>query len=147
MTKRQTLIEGILHSFHAFHNMIRARAASLGHQNHITHAQWFVLTLIGHAQKRSIKELSDMLGMSSSAVTQFVDSLVESGHVTRHEDPKDRRLTQIGLTAKGKKHVTATKEKRIAEMEGLFDALTDTELEEYVRLQKKIISSLPRKKS
>jgi DNA-binding MarR family transcriptional regulator len=105
------------------------------------------LTLIGHAKKTSIKDLSEMLGMSSSAVTQFVDSLVQSGYVTRQEDPKDRRSTQIGLSPKGKKHIAATKEKRITEMESLFDAITDSELEEYARLQKKITSGFLDKRS
>ena len=147
MTKRKQLIEEILHSLHAFQNMIRAKAASLGHQNHITHARWFVLMRIGHAKETRIKNLSEMLGMSSSAVTQFVDSLVQSGYVTRQEDPKDRRSIQLKLSPKGKKHIAATKEKRITEMESLFDALTDSELEEYARLQKKITSSFVAKRS
>ena len=85
--------------------------------------------------------------MSSSAATQLVDVLVQAGLVIRQEDPKDRRLVQLELSPKGKKHIKATKEKRIAEMAGLFDALTDRELEEYVRLQKKITSSFLDKKS
>ena len=78
--------------------------------------------------------------MSSSAVTQFVDGLVEAGYVTRREDPKDRRSAQLNVSAKGKTHIDATKEKRIAEMASIFDALTDRELEQYARLQKKITS-------
>lgn len=130
-----------MHSFHTFQSMIKAKAFSLGHQNHITHARWFVLMRIGHAKETSIKNLSETLGMSSSAVTQFVDSLVQSGYVTRQENPKDRRSTQITLSPKGMKHIAATKDKRIIEMADLFDALSDSELEEYARLLKKITSS------
>jgi DNA-binding MarR family transcriptional regulator len=140
MKKRIHLIEEILNSFHAFRNMIRAKTASLGPQNQITHSQWFVLTVIGHIQKTSVKELSEILGMSSSAVTQFVNGLVQSGYVMRHQDPKDRRSAELKLSPKGKKYIAATKEKRIVEMAGIFDALTDRELEQYARLQKKIIS-------
>lgn len=147
MRKRKQLIEEILHSFHAIRNITKAKAASLGHQNHITHSQWFVLTIIEHSKKTNIKDISEALEMSSSAVTQFVDGLVQSGYVTRQEDPKDRRSVQLKLSPKGKKHIAATKEKRITEMAGLFDALTDSELEEYVRLQKKITSSFLDKKS
>ena len=85
--------------------------------------------------------------MSSSAVTQFVDGLVESGYVTRQEDPHDRRSVQLELSPKGKEHIADTKERRLSEMAGLFDVLTDSELEEYARLQKKITSSFSDKKS
>ena len=88
-----------------------------------------------------------MMGMSSSAVTQFVDVLVQSGYVTRQENPEDRRLIQLKLSQKGRKHIAAMKETRLAEMTGLFDALTDTELEEFLRLHKKIVSSTFERKS
>jgi len=39
------------------------------------------------------------------------------------------------------------KETRLAEMTGLFNALTDTELEEFLRLHKKITSGFLDKKS
>jgi len=146
MNKRKQLVEGILHSFHAIHHEIKARAAHLGHQNGIIHSQWFVLKIIEHYKNRSIRDIAETLGISSSAATQLVDGLVRSGYVTRQEDPKDRRSVRLGLSPKGKKHITATNEKRITEMAGLFDALTDSELEEYLRLQKKITSSFSDKK-
>jgi DNA-binding MarR family transcriptional regulator len=141
MPRREIFIEEIMHSFHSFRSMIRAKVASLSHANHITHSRWIVLKLIEQAGEPSIKHLSEMLGMSSSAVTQFVDALVESGYVKRRDDPKDRRIVKLTLSPKGKKHITATKSKRVTEMADLFGALTDSELEEYARLQKKIVSS------
>lgn len=140
MSTRKQLIEGILHSFHAIRNQIKARAVHLGRQNGIAHSQWFVLKIIEHYKNRSIKDIAEMLGISSSAATQLVDGLVRRGYVVRQDDPKDRRSVRLELSPKGKKHVTATNEKRITEMAGLFDALTDSELEEYLRLQRKILS-------
>lgn len=147
MSKRIQLIEEILHAFHAIRNITKAKAASLGYQNHITHSQWFVLTMIGHFKKRSIKDLAQALEMSSSAVTQFVNGLVQAGLVSRKEDPNDRRLVELELSPRGKKHLADTKEKRITEMAEIFDALTDKELEEFVRLHRKISSKFSDKKS
>ncbi len=78
--------------------------------------------------------------MSSSAATQLVDPLVKRGYVTRQEDPGDRRLIQLELSPKGKKHIAATKIPRINEMAKIFDPLTNKELEQFVQLHKKIIS-------
>lgn len=140
MTDRNELIEGILHSFHAIRNIIKARSGSLGQQNNITHTQWFVLKIIEHFQSRSVKDISEMFGITSSASTQLVDGLVKSGLVTRKEDPRDRRSVRLELSQKGKEHIAASNENRINEMVELFDPLTDSELEEYLRLQKKILS-------
>ena len=79
--------------------------------------------------------------------TAQIPDLVKGGYLTRQEDPKDRRLVQLALSPKGKEHITAMKEKRVAEMAGLFGSLTDKELQEFVRLHKKITSNFSTKKS
>ena len=140
MSTREQFIEEILHSFHAIRNITKTRSLHLGHQNRITHSQWFVLTIVQHFKKISIKDIAEKMEMSSSAATQLVDGLVQTGLVIRQEDPKDRRLVQLELSPKGKKHIAATKKSRIAEMAEIFDALTDKELEEFVRLHKKVLS-------
>ena len=140
MSTRNQLIEELLHSFHTIRNITKAKSLHLGHQNHITHSQWFVLTMIEHFKKTNIKDISEALEISSSAATQLVDPLVQTGFVTRQEDPEDRRSVQLELSPEGKKHVVSSKEKRIQEMADIFNPLTDNELEEFVRLHKKITS-------
>ena|SRR3989344_6437231 len=147
MSTRKQLIEEILHAFHSIRNITKAKAASLGHQNHITHSQWFVLTIIAHFEKTNIKHIAEAMEMTSSAATQLVDGLVQNNYVTRQEDQSDRRLVQLELSPIGKKHITATKDKRINEMAEIFDSLSDKELEEFVRLFKKITSKFSDKKS
>ena len=145
MSTRSQLIEEILHAFHSIRNITKAKAVSLGHQNHITHSQWFVLTMIAHFEKTNIKHMAEAMDMSSSAATQLVDGLVQNGYVTRQEDQNDRRLVQLELSPEGKKHITATKEKRINEMAEIFQSLTDKELEQFARLFKKITSKFSHK--
>jgi|SRR3989338_295293 len=142
MSTRTQLIEEILHSFHAIRNITKTKSLHLGDQSHITHSQWFVLKMIEHFNKRSIKDIAEAMEMSSSAATQLVDPLVQGGYVIRQEDPEDRRLVQLELSPKGKKHIAATKNKRINEMAEIFDALSDSELKEYLHLQKKLLSKV-----
>src|ERR687888_1623474 len=107
MKKRRELIEQLLHSFHLMHSVLRARLASMEHEGFLTHARWFVLTMIQQFGKRSIKQIARAMDISSSAATQLVDPLVEGRLVMRKEDPADRRLVQLELTAKGRKHINA----------------------------------------
>ena len=142
MSTRIQLIEEILHSFHAIRNITKNKSLHLGDKSRITHSQWFVLTMIEHFNKKSVKDIAEAMEMSSSAATQRVDRLVQGGYVIRQEDPEDRRLVQLELSPKGKKHIAATKNKRINEMAEIFDALSESELKEYLHLQKKLLSKV-----
>lgn len=146
MPTRKQLIEGILHSLHAIRNQIKARAGHLEHQNNITHSQWFILKILEHFKTRSVKDMAETLGVSSSAATQLLDGLVREGLVMRKEDPSDRRSVKLELSTKGKKHISVANEARLNEMAELFDALTDKELGEYLRLQRKILSKFSHKR-
>ena len=140
MVNRKQLIEEILASFHSFRHKMKTKASNTQKESRITHSQWFVLGIIEHCKDASIKDISGMLGMSSSAVTQLVDGLVKSGYVLRQDDPKDRRSVQLEVSPKGKKQIGVMREKRINQMSKLFDALSDSELETYLQLHKKIIN-------
>ena len=147
MANRKQLIEDILSGFHAIRHKMKAKAVHSGLKNRITHSQWFVLGIIEHCKKTNIKDVSEALGMSSSAATQLVEGLVQSGYVVRRADPKDRRAVELALSLKGKKRIATMREKRLHEMAKVFDALSDGELQTYVRLHKKITSKFLDKKS
>jgi DNA-binding MarR family transcriptional regulator len=50
----------------------------------------------------SLGALSDELGLSLPAISRAVDNLVRRGHVTREEDPRDRRSKLVTVTARGR---------------------------------------------
>jgi DNA-binding MarR family transcriptional regulator len=43
----------------------------------------------------SVRQLAEVLGVSSPAITQLVDRLVEMGMVVRRHDTKDRRVVLV----------------------------------------------------
>ncbi len=89
----------------------------------------------------SIKELSERFGVSPSAVTQLVDSLVKDALLKRIEDKKDRRKIAVSLTVLGKKKITQAKNEKIRSLSRIFAALTEEELRQFENLQAKIIKS------
>lgn len=142
MANRKKMIEEIMACFHAMRNKMHAKIMQSGHKDFITHSQLFVLAIVEEHRNIGIKEISKMLCISSSAATQLVDGLAESGYVTRKADSRDRRASQIELSTKGKKHIAGLKNKRVKMVAALFDALSDKELETYLKLHKKILSEI-----
>lgn len=48
------------------------------------------------------RELARVLGIRPSAVTALVERVVEPGYAWREEDPRDRRITRIRITERGR---------------------------------------------
>ena len=65
------------------------------------------------------RELASALGVGPSAVTALVERIVEPGYARRDEDPHDRRVTRVRLTARGEalfERVFAGRQERLAEI-------------------------------
>lgn len=58
----------------------------------------FALRLNGPAGGQ---ELAQLMGVSPATMTGIVDRLVAAGYVTRREDPHDRRVRRVELSADG----------------------------------------------
>lgn len=142
MKNRKKIIEEILADFQAMKNKIQNRVLQSEHDSPVTFSQWFVLVIIGQHSGIGIKEISKMLGISSSATTQLADVLVDNKYVERKEDTKDRRALHLRLFAKGKKYITAKKKEHTKNAVKLFNDFSDKDLETFILLIKKIITSI-----
>ena len=48
-----------------------------------------------------VSDLGDNMGVTSAGASQMLERLVQQGLAVRSEDPHDRRVRQVALTAKG----------------------------------------------
>lgn len=69
----------------------------------LTGPQADALTIIGHAQPISLKELGELLIAEAGHPSRMVDRLVNQGLVERREAQDDRRRIVLSLTAKGRR--------------------------------------------
>ncbi len=70
----------------------------------LTAAQFNVLNVLGRTEGGlSQRELGDRLVVDRSNVTGLLDRLERAGWVKRSDDPKDRRIYRISLTAAGRR--------------------------------------------
>jgi DNA-binding MarR family transcriptional regulator len=57
------------------------------------------------AEARQVGDLAEQFGVSVPSMSRAVDALVRDGYATRLEDPDDRRVRQVGITASGRELV------------------------------------------
>jgi len=73
----------------------------------------------------SVKELSDLLGLSLPATSRTVDGLLRRGFLSRHEDAEDRRIKRVRLTDDGRAVVQRIVTARLQGLESYASTLSD----------------------
>jgi DNA-binding MarR family transcriptional regulator len=76
------------------------------------------------SEPRHVSDLAEVFGVSVPSMSRAVDGLVKRRLVTRVEDPDDRRVRRVAITAKGKKLVDTLVVIRQAGMESFAESLT-----------------------
>ena len=123
------------------------KRTGLAHYNEATRSlgismpQAEVLHKIGESQPINFKQLAEELQLTPGSVTQTVDGLLQDNLVARTLDDRDRRISSLSLTPKGEEKLKDLKDYRSQRLTQLADSLTEAELLELLRIQKKIIES------
>jgi|SRR3989344_5554153 len=138
---RKQLIEEIAADFHIIKNKMHGKIIQ-GEARDITYAQQFALFIISQSKDLGIKEISKMMCTTSSAATQLVNELVKQGFVTRKTNIKDRRALDLAISKKGQKQIIKAKKMQMEMMSKMFSALSDKELQYFIKLHKKILSNI-----
>jgi DNA-binding MarR family transcriptional regulator len=76
------------------------------------------------SEARHVSDLAETFGVSVPSMSRAVDGLVKKGLATRVEDPDDRRVRRVAITARGKKLVDTLLVVRQAGMEAFAASLT-----------------------
>jgi DNA-binding MarR family transcriptional regulator len=75
----------------------------------------------------TVKNVSERVGLSLASASRTVDELVKRSLATRVEDPEDRRVRRISLTAEGQEIADLLLEARIGGLENFVSTLSATE--------------------
>jgi DNA-binding MarR family transcriptional regulator len=76
------------------------------------------------AEPRQVSDLAECFGVSVPSMSRAVDGLVKGGLATRLEDPDDRRVRRVAITAGGKELVDTLLLVRQAGLEAFANGLT-----------------------
>ncbi len=76
---------------------------------------------------RTVTALSEELGISAASASRAADGLVRKRLATRIEDPDDRRVRRLTLTAKGRELAARIISARLAGLEDFADSLSSEE--------------------
>ena len=101
-----------------------------------------MLYLLFYHQAASVKDTADYLGITKSAVSQLADPLVAKDLVSRKNDPKDRRIVRLSLTAGGSQVLKKLAKHKFAGIRSAIDSLSDEDVRQLYRLHQKMIKNI-----
>jgi len=139
---RQELIHALIENIH---RVIRGMAADGGFPfGEVELSRPHVGILFFIARKpdgASVKELAKALNVTSGAITQFVDRLIQKDLVLREEDPNDGRSLRIKLTRSANSRFKAFKKTYFESISPMFVELSDKDIRQFISLLEKIRST------
>ena len=97
-----------------------------------------ILRLLRQSPGISQQQLAETLGMHASRLVAIIDALESRKLVSRSQNPDDRRLYSLHLTARGEDTVTEIGNLSRTHNELLCSGLTSTETEQLVTLLQKV---------
>ena len=82
------------------------------------------------------------MAVSTARIAKILGDLDSQGMISRKCDEKDNRKVIIVLTPKGIEKVAELRKNAIEKLEAVLSALDEEEIEEFMRIRKKLNSAL-----
>ncbi|WP_184583761.1 MarR family winged helix-turn-helix transcriptional regulator [Lipingzhangella halophila] len=97
------------------------------HDINLLHAA--VLQALDRGGEPTIRDLADMIGRSVSRTSRLVDQLVAHNLAERNEDPDDRRVRRVRISASGRDLLDEVQQMRVEAQLQLWEYLAEDERE------------------
>ena len=102
----------------------------------ITLQQYLTLDILTRKGKCMITELSKILGVALSTMTELADRLVKKHFVRKIKDSKDRRIVWVNLTDKGLKIIQKINEKKQRHILRILEKLSQNNRQTLINILK-----------
>ncbi len=99
MTSRDTLIARVMEGNRRFQEAMARDRTNPFFNSTLTISQLKILFFLRLNGPAGGQELAHMMGVTMATMTGIIDRLVAGDYVSRREDPKDRRIRRVELTA------------------------------------------------
>ncbi|MEB3102739.1 MarR family winged helix-turn-helix transcriptional regulator [Ferviditalea candida] len=137
MNRQKDLMD--LFRMYRTHSKIWATEWSRNNADGISVSEALVLEVLGTKGAQKASSLASELGITTGGITGIADKMVKAGLIRRLKDELDRRVVYLHITELGSNVLGTLDEKILNQMERLFGMLTDSDIQELLRIYDKLI--------
>ncbi|MDP2659988.1 MAG: MarR family transcriptional regulator [Dehalococcoidia bacterium] len=107
----------------------------------LTASQAYALLALEELGETAMNHLASEMRLHATTMTRMVDSLVEKGLAERRQDPEDRRMVRVGLTADGREMIERMQSCKRQLLAGAFGDLSDQERDTVLKALRRLAST------
>ncbi len=144
---REDLLRAVFEEQHKQHSLVRRSHGHSPHDPPPAVRQNHLLRVLEDCPGIRQKDLAERMHVRPQSLGELLDKLEDSGLVVRRKDPEDGRAVRVELTEDGRAAEREHRKNMAENIRKRFGALTDDELQEYLRLTKKINDSLDKQEN
>lgn len=104
--------------------------------------QYMILSMLNNEGGLSMRDLRENTLVTKQAITGLVDRLNRAGYVETYKDSKDRRITRVQVTIKGKETLKVIRPQRVSGNKEAFSVLNDEEISQLATILPKLVNHL-----
>lgn len=142
-----------MNQIHAFEDLLQliARGFHLSGAHHLvgldfTFQQFMVMKLISQKECPKMTDLAEDLNVTMGNVTTMIDRLIKQQYVTRKDDPEDRRIVRVCLTAEGKNLMKKAAEVRKKNMELILNKMSKEDQNSLFKIMEKLAQAIQKER-
>jgi len=139
---REEQVKNFFEEIAKLQRLIFSRKDAFLTKHKLSRPQMVVMYFLSEGGSKSIKDIAEIMNISSSAATQMIEGLVRNGFLERVVHPTDRRSVQISISKVGKKKFDEFKIQMLRQMQNLLATLTDAEIDLLMKIPEKIRQQL-----
>ncbi len=143
MSHRKDPLDQLIDSTYEFGRIMRHQMLGEMHAGKpVNFLQIHALFLISEEEGMTMKQLANLLHVSSPSATSLVNRLVKMQWVGRMHDESNRKLVRLWLTQPGKKILKEKHDRRREVLRSIFGKLTSKEQLQLSHLHQKLSRTL-----
>ncbi len=135
-------VDQILETIEKIHRLLGHKKTLSQQVGSVTLLQLSALMFVQQHPQCPVQMLGKHLELSSSAVAQLTERLVDAGMLERKTDTQDRRSTLLSLSKKGKTVSEHMAKKREAYFKNIFAYLPEKDVAELMRIFTTLLARL-----
>jgi len=110
-------------------------------EDEVSLPQFRVLVIVHNRGPQGLNAVAKSLDVHPSNATRACDKLVETGLLSRSEDPEDRRRLRLDLTDRGRRLVEGVLDRRRQQIEELLNLVPGDERRHLVRVLRSLVEA------
>lgn len=141
-TRQQSMEEEILHIMFRLGRMFARRRHQENGEPELSMLQLQALIFIAERQSCSMSDLAGEFQIGLPSATALVDRLVRADLLSRAEDPNDRRVTRVRLTAAGRERLRRLRDREVSELRTVIDNVSVEDRQALVRIMTHVLDRI-----